>query len=416
MTGDPSFLEHASRLKASGVVFDPWFDGAPRFRAEPMLIGASQWQQLKQAAEHVAACHEGVAQLCLRDPTILDELGLTPYQKAMWASSAPLWHGIARADVFLTPDGMAVCELNSDTPTGEPEAVVSSALAAATRPACVDPNAEMQQRFVWLVEAMRRAIPEKSELRSVGIVYPTELTEDLGMITLYHKWLVDAGYRVTLGSPFNLQEKGPTEVMLWDAPCDVIVRHYKTDWWGERESVWKDEDEYPDKAPLEGALGILVRAAIDGRVAVINPFGSVVTQNKRAMAVMWEHKDRLPEQVQEAIERYVPRTARLETLATEELALQREQWVLKSDYGCEGDQVVIGRDCTDAEWKQTLDKTAGQRWVAQRRFDAPGDEAGVVVNYGVYLVAGEACGLLCRAQAGATDPAAVVIPALVEGA
>jgi glutathionylspermidine synthase len=131
---------------------------------------------------------------------------------------------------------------------------------------------------------------------------------------------------------------------------------------------------------------------------------------------MWEHRNRLPAWAQKAIELYVPRTARLEVLQREQLAAERAEWVLKSDYGCEGDQVILGRDCTDEEWKDTLDKAAANRWVAQRWFDAQRDEAGTVVNYGVYLVAGQACGLLCRAQARATDPAAVVVPALVEGA
>ncbi|MBI5534855.1 MAG: glutathionylspermidine synthase family protein [Deltaproteobacteria bacterium] len=416
MTVDGAFLQHASRLKASGFVLDPWFDGTPRFRAEPLVLTAVQWQQLQQAAEQVASCYEAVAQLCLQDPALLDELSLTPFQKLMWASSAPLWHGIARADAFFTPQGISICEINSDTPTGEPEAVVTSALATELRPSCLDPNAGLRERFLWMVGAMHGALPSQSPLQSVGIVYPTELTEDLGMIALYHRWLVDAGYKVTLGSPFNLQERGPTGVMLWDTPCDVVVRHYKTDWWGERESVWKDEDEYPDTAPIDGPLGILVRAAIDGRVAVVNPFGSVVTQNKRAMALMWEHQDRLPAWAQQAVQSYVPRTARLETMPRAQLEGERAQWVLKSDYGCEGDQVILGRGCTDEEWKDTLDKAVPGRWVAQRWFDALCDEAGAVVNYGVYLVAGQACGLLCRSQAGATDPAAVVIPALVEGA
>jgi len=43
------------------------------------------------------------------------------------------------------------------------------------------------------------------------------------------------------------------------------------------------------------------------------------------------------------------------------------------------------------------------------------DAADRIVNYGVYLVGGVACGLLCRAQSGATDERAVVLPALVEG-
>jgi glutathionylspermidine synthase len=416
VTREARYLEHAARLQGSGFVFDPWFDGAPRFLAEPMVLGAGRWHELGDAAEQVAASYEAIAQLCLQEPALLDEIGLTPFQKLMWASSAPLWHGIARADAFLTDTGIAICEINSDTPTGEPEAVVSSALAWQAERGVVDPNEGLRDRFLWMIESLRQSLAPLPDLRSVGIVYPTELTEDLGMISLYHHWLREAGYQVTLGSPFNLQSGGPTGVRLLDVPCDVVVRHYKTDWWGERASVWREEDEYPDKEPLEAQLGILVRAAAEGTVAVINPFGSVLTQNKRAMAAMWEHLDQLPVFGRTGVERHVPLTIRLEKTDRALLLREREAWVLKSDYGCEGDQVVMGCDCTDAEWEDSLRKAVPERWVAQRRFVAQAGPSGEIVNYGVYLIGGSACGLLCRAQPGATDPAAVVVPALVEEA
>jgi hypothetical protein len=38
-----------------------------------------------------------------------------------------------------------------------------------------------------------------------------------------------------------------------------------------------------------------------------------------------------------------------------------------------------------------------------------------VVNYGVFLVAGEACGVYTRVQAGPTDDRALSAPAFVEG-
>ena len=46
--------------------------------------------------------------------------------------------------------------------------------------------------------------------------------------------------------------------------------------------------------------------------------------------------------------------------------------------------------------------------------DAGGDVE--AVNYGVYLVGGEAAGLLCRVQRGPTDRGAVTVPALIDPA
>jgi glutathionylspermidine synthase len=412
-----AFLDWAERLRASGLVPDPWCDGLPRFREEPLVIAARVRDDLYAAAEQITACHEVLVRLLQERPELLGEagLGLTPMQRLMWTASAPLWHGMARADVFLTADGPRVCELNCDTPTGQSEAVVSSALAQQDRPGLVDPNQDLGSRFVRMVEdlvAARGGAP----LRSVGIVYPTELTEDLSMITLVARWLEQGGFQVCLGSPFNLQRGGPTGLRLLDVPCDVVFRHYKTDWWGEREPVWLDGEPFSDPAPLVEPLQVLLRATVEGRVTVVNPFGAVVPQNKRAMALLWELQHELPAWAGDAVRRWLPPTFRIETLPPDELAADRAGWVLKSDYGCEGEEVLVGTELSPDEWAAALQSARPGRWIAQRRFEALCDGRGEAQNHGVYVVAGEACGLLCRSQCGPTDYAAAVVPALVEEA
>ena len=51
----------------------------------------------------------------------------------------------------------------------------------------------------------------------------------------------------------------------------------------------------------------------------------------------------------------MPVTRRLEVMHEEQLIAQRAQWVLKSDYGAEGEEVVIGRDVDDADLARVLD-------------------------------------------------------------
>ena len=43
---------------------------------------------------------------------------------------------------------------------------------------------------------------------------------------------------MALGSPFNLSNGAEGRVHLFDNPGDVLLRHYKTDWWGERMPAW----------------------------------------------------------------------------------------------------------------------------------------------------------------------------------
>jgi hypothetical protein len=408
--GAPAGTRFASRavmdplsagLLATGIVSDPWLDGEPRFRTRPVLLSEAEDRALRAAAEAVAILHDEVARLCRADPSLLESFfGMTPFQRLMAQASAPAWHGLARADVFVTGDGVAVCELNSDTPSGEAEAVLLNALAP--RPAGArDPNAELEERYCELVGGDAGPI-------TVGILYPTEIVEDLSMIVLYRRWFEARGWRVVLGSPYNLGRAGGRPA-LFGAPCDVFVRHYKTDWWGERESVWLDDEPFADAAPLSRQLAIL----LESDAPVVNPFGAVITQNKRALALMWEDMDRFPAWAQALIRRYVPYSARLEALHADALA-ERASWVLKSDYGCEGTEVVIGADCAPEEWAQALARARPGRWIAQRRFLPRADADGTVVNHGVYVVGGVAAGYFSRVHRGATDYAALAAPTFIE--
>lgn len=403
--------DFAARLVAGGVITDPWLDGAPRFRPEPVTLAADRWRALARAAEAVAAVYDELCAAVADEPALLEDFfAMSPAQRTMFLASAPLWHGVARADVFETAEGPAVAELNSDTPTGSPEALELARLTDFT--AAVDPNAGLPARFLAMAEALTRALVDGDFPRRVGIVYPTEIPEDLSLVRLYRGWFRAAGWDVVLGSPYNLAQDADGRATLFDRPLGLLLRHYKTDWWGERASAWLDE-EIPDAAPLLDPLRAALGASVARRTAVLNPFGAALAQNKRAMAFMWEHVHRFSPAAQSAIERYVPFTARVEALHPEQLRAERARWVLKSDYGAEGDEVVLGPQVTQEVWERCLRLARPGRWVAQRWFDAARDGAGEAINHGVFVVAGEAAGLYLRASLGGTDVTALSVPARV---
>jgi hypothetical protein len=410
-----SYHDFAEGLVADGILSDPWVDGAPRFRMTPIVLGRERQRALYAAAEAVAAVHGIAADLCARHPSLVSRhFDLPPSYRAMWQMSAPAWHGIARADVFLTDGGVQVCELNSDTPSGAPEAVSLNRSIDGTGAAFLDdPNRGLADRICAMVAAVSDASRPPDAGLSVGIVYPTEMTEDLSMIELYARWFRARGMQVTLGSPFNLRPDGRGGVALLGVPCQVIWRHYKTDWWGERRPVFASEEPFPDAAPLARPLALLANAAARGRCAIVNPFGAVLTQNKRMLALLWEERDRFPAWAQAAIQTYVPYTVRLETLPRARLRNERAQWVLKSDYGCEGEEVVLGAETSQAEWAQLIDDALPRRWIAQRRFHACREHRRGPANYGVYVVAGRAAGLFTRLQPDGTDRRAVCAPTMV---
>jgi glutathionylspermidine synthase len=413
-----SYDAFAQRVIQEGVILDPWMDGQPRLSPEPLVLEAAEHRALVKVGEDVAELYDEACRLVDEDDELLDGFfGLTPVQKLMWNASRPLWHGIARADVFATRDGYLISELNCDTPTGEAEAVVLNGLLRSQHPGLLDPNAELARRFAEMLEILVERLVDDAAPRRIGIVYPTEFTEDLSVIRLYRRWLQASSFEVVLGSPYNLglAEDG-LRATLFGQPLAAIFRHYKADGWGERASPWDDET-LPDALPLAAPLEVALRASAARKTAVINPFGALVPQNKRTMAFFWERIHRFSTRARALIERHVPYTSRLETIHPERLLAERDDWVLKSDYGAEGDEVVIGRETDAATWAASLQHARPGRWIAQRYFEAlpemrPGG-AGQPLNYGVFLIAGEAAGVYLRRQAGATDDHAVSVPVLV---
>jgi hypothetical protein len=117
------------------------------------------------------------------------------------------------------------------------------------------------------------------------------------------------------------------------------------------------------------------------------------------------------------IDQYIPETRRITSLDPRQL--KREEWVLKSDYGCEGDSVVCGAFVKPQDWQLALTALIPRHWVAQAFFDvAPiEDEPSadkLLPNYGVYLLAGRSAALYTRLSRNATDYTAVTAPTFCE--
>jgi glutathionylspermidine synthase len=208
-----------------------------------------------------------------------------------------------------------------------------------------------------------------------------------------------------LGSPFNLAAC-PGGVALLGQHCDVFLRHYKTDWWAERRPVWLDEAPFPDAEPLAGPLSLLLSAEMAGQAVVLNPFGAIVPQNKRSLALLWEERARFSQESREVIEGCLPPSFRLETQDVGRLQRERADWVLKSDYGCEGEETIVGQAVSQEIWEQSLAQAVPGRWIVQQRFTPLPDAQGRQCNLGVYLVAGAAAGLYARLSPGPTDVSA----------
>lgn len=407
----------AHAVYETGVLTDPWLDGRERFGIQGVILTPRRARELAVAAERVAYLHQELVDILFGNPKLLcDFYHLTDCQQAMWEASGSLWHGMARADLFMCEDGsIACCELNSDTPSGQPEAVLLNRLLhdsqSRERDELGDPNAAMGDRYVAMLRGSHAKSADKP-LKTVGIIYPTELTEDLALISLLTRWLEAAGLGVVCGSPFNLR-RTRRGIEVLGVPVDLIVRHYKTDWWGERIPVWKDAPGYPDPDPLYGELGTLISAELNGEVTVVNPFGSVVTQNKLSLAFFWEEQERFPPRARAWIRNYIPETFRMTSFDLRRLRDEQGGWVIKSSYGCEGEETVCGPFVSEETWQKTIEQARAEHFVVQRFFQVRAEEGGRLANYGVYLLGGSACGFFTRLSRQSTGYAAVTVPTFV---
>jgi glutathionylspermidine synthase len=174
----------------------------------------------------------------------------------------------------------------------------------------------------------------------------------------------------------------------------------------------------PDPDPLDEQLSFLIQAEQSGKLSILNPMGSIVPQDKLSMAFFWEQLHRFSPQNQQTILDLMPPTWRVDTLGRQRLIQEREHWVLKSDFGCEGEEVAIGRFCAPDVWEKTVEMMTEGNWIAQRFFRASALEGGHIPNYGVYLIAGEPAGVLTRLNPGreATSHEALVAPTFVRRA
>ena len=283
-------------------------------------------------------------------------------------------------------------------------------VAASSAPGFADPSARLRERYLAMVRA---AAPAGAVQPVVGILDPTEVTEDLCHIRLLTRWLVEAGFRVVRGAPFNLHASSGRRIGLFGQPCDVLLRHYKTDCWAQQRRLWQQAPLPPQHAPLARELALIAAAMAAGTLGVLNPWGTAIAQNKRTLALPWELPGLFNAETLESVRRHLPETRFLDSLPQAQLIAEREQWVLKSDYGCEGAEVLVGRHCEAALWRTCLAQAVPERWIVQRAFTPQLDGDGRTVNTGVFLVGGMPSGLYTRTSLGPTGSGALSRPTLV---
>ncbi len=418
-----SIKEYAKIILSSPYLHTPWVNSVQHFSLDPFSFPQNELLRLQQAAEAIGEVYEELRTILINNPADIESyFSLTPYQQFLWMSSLGEWHGIARLDMFITENNsIQIAEMNSDTPSSLEEAVYLNTVVSKLNQdtSLQDCNATMTDDFVSMVTtSFRSTYQQKKQTNTsvAAIIYPTEIPEDMGLIELYADLLKSIGFTVFVGSPFNIGYSEAGKVTVFGNEIDLLFRHYKTDWWTERLSAWTDEEEIPDSKPLEKQLRWIVKASIEQKLCVVNPMGAIVSQNKHSMAYCWERLEQFSEKSQEIITSFIPKTHRFESMQLSVLFQEKERWVLKSIYGCEGAEVIIGAFTKQEEWERSIQALVPNQWIVQEFFLVKPLPDGSLPNFGMYLIGGKATGILLRiSNANAsTDLSSKTVPIFVK--
>lgn len=377
-------------------------DGRYRFRGDVHELSPEAMARMQAAALGlVQAIDEAIRWIVERPELLRDYFHLPDAWARMATDGAPWWHAFARLDVFWTADArIQICEINADTPSGQTDMWALHAVLADGDDFVV-PGRAYQTQLMALINRLVMRAPPQGGAPVFALVYPTDISEDLDLVRAYSAMARTYGFEVVRGAPQNLETDAAGDLWLFGRRVDLLLRHYKADWWGERRRVWFDSPPIPEPWPL-AILDAVLRSEREGRVCIVNPMGALLAQTKTMFAFLWDHLEQWSADTRALIEAAIPRTRRLVDCSLEVLCAERERWVLKSDFGCEGGEVVVGRHRTPEAWRIALKLAIPERWVVQEFFEIEALADGALPNFGMYVVGGEVAGLYTRVNAPST--------------
>lgn len=360
----------ARRLAAAGVRFGG-DDGGWPFVVDPVprIFSGAAWDRLAAGLEQRVRAldafvrdaygeRRAVAAGIVTDADIEGTDGYEPRLRGAWPAHGPAL-GVSGLDVVRDHDGeLLVLEDNLRTPSGSSYAIaarqaVTGSLADAGIP--VPPLREFAEPVVALLAAVLRAAAPPGVDEPEAVV----LSDGPSAGAYYeHAWVASR-----LGAPVvtltDLEPDGTGGLRRRDAdgrahPVDVVYRRTGT-----------DLAHAPDGGLTPVADGLL-RPWLDGRLGLVNGFGTGVADDKLVHARV----ERLVELYlgEAPLLRSVPGLALSDPEALAAVAADPRAYVVKARYGEGGKGVTVCRDASDATLAALLEEVRADpaAWMAQR--------------------------------------------------
>ncbi|MGO4539928.1 glutathionylspermidine synthase family protein [Paenibacillus sp. 2TAB19] len=397
------------------------------------LYARDEYEELRNASELVDRIYWKAlrfAQRCLPDQFLSVQLGIHPSLVDTARIETPA-HGLSRQDWILSADGMKCIENNTDTPSGVPEAAYLGNIVAGRytpyRSAATGMRDCMLEAFGGLIRHYREAgldgiiacssydwhLEDKCNTE-----YVVDVIRELGNEAIY--------------VPLDQLEIIPGDGLYADGKrIGILYRLYPLEY------LIHDTDA--DSGFKVGEA--LIELVAEGKLGLINPPQSAITQSKGFMALIWALYERnelscdvLGHPLFDAGELEAIRAYLLPTYFENTVFLQEHiPFVAKGYWGREGKGTALyGADglMEQDEWgnqedAEEADETkqyySGQPKVYQQRVPMENTsvqtETGIYEGYlltGAYVIGGRFAGLLPRIGGIITGDMAYFCPAVVQ--
>jgi hypothetical protein len=345
----------------------------------PFLMTPVAYEQERLACGLVASALSKLSAAIWREPSLLDELGVSDAEKAL----VTIDPGFSELDVTDRFDGfvskrLGFVELQGGAPGGV-------GLVDATAQAFMDTSVFERIAGEYELRPLEALVPFREALLETwaewgGAGDPTIAIvdwEDAPMLDdfeLIRDSLQAAGLKVLIADPRTLRfESG--RLQHNSEAIDLVYR---------RLTIF-DTIARPDETIA------LVDAARAGAVCVVNPYASDVMGHKSVFALLTDPARELglTEAERNAVHNHVPWTRRLSTdpavghgaVSPEYVVEHRTELVIKPVHEFEGHGVHLGWDTEPEQWERAVAQAAGLEYVVQRRVGAhreqfPRDEPG----------------------------------------
>ncbi|WP_063847496.1 glutathionylspermidine synthase family protein [Bacillus sp. FJAT-28004] len=401
----------------------------------PSIMGytAAQFEELQAASEQVDQLYWKslrFAQQYLSDDFMNKQLGIHPslIQAARIATPS---HGVSRQDWIVTEHGMKCIENNTDTPTGIPE---TAFLGNAIINRYTTHRSASENMDDALMKALEKLIVHYQSQGLTGTIACTCYdwhTEDKGNTEYVLNIIRKLGYSVILVPLDQLTIVAGDGLYGGGERIDILYRLYPLEY-------LIQDTEADTGLPVGEAL---IELALIGRLALINPPQSIITQSKGFLALIWALYER-NDQSSDVLGHPLFDEAELETIRKyllptyfENTVFVQQQipYVAKSYWGREGKgtSLYAGDGTLETEeWgvqedgEEEAEETklyySSQPKIYQQRFTMEEVEVhtesgpfhGSLLT-GAYVIGGSFAGLLPRVGAKITGDMAYYCPAAI---